>query len=664
MDSSKKAKVIVTGALPYANGPIHIGHFAGVYLPADIYTRFLKKKGKDVIYICGTDENGVPITIAAEKEGISPKELVTRYHNIIKDSLEKLGVKFENFSGTSRKIHYEFSQKVFLELYQKGYIEPKDSREFYCERCERFLPDRYVEGICPHCGYEEARGDSCDSCGSWLEADHLIEPRCKLCGATPVKKETKHWYLLLDKFQGDLEKWIEGKNWKKTVKSYLKGWLKEGLKPRAITRDLEWGVPVPLPDVPKNKVLYVWFDAPLGYISSTIEWAEKKGEPEKWKEYWQDPETVLVHFIGKDNIVFHGIIWPAIIMGLGNFILPSEIPANEYLNLEGAKVSTSRNIAVWLHEYLKDFPPDFLRYYLCCIMPETKDSEFKWKEFQERVNQELINNFGNFVNRTLKFIEKYYDGKIPEIGELSKEDKKILGEVNYVIDKIDKALSEFHFRNAIKLWMEISSIGNRYYDKMKPWETMKTSKERTNTTIYLCTHLIHILATIGELFVPFSAEKVLTMLNLKEKEWERLKEIEVPGGHKIKGIKPLFRKIEDSEIEKQFKGEKEMSYITIEDFKKIELKIGIIEKVEEIEGSNKLYKLIVDTGEKRTIVAGIKQYYKKEELLNKKIVVATNLKPATIMGVKSEGMLLAADDGKILSILSPDKEINPGAKIS
>jgi methionyl-tRNA synthetase len=661
-DNKEKKKIIVTGALPYANGPIHIGHLAGVYLPADIYTRFLRKKNEDVIYICGTDENGVPITIAAEKEGITPKELVTRYHNIINDSLKKLGVEFENFSGTSRKIHYDLSQKIFLELYEKGYIEAKTTEEFYCQKCKKFLPDRYVEGICPYCGFEEARGDSCDSCGSWLDSGQLKDPKCKLCGSTPIRKETKHWYLLLDKFQGQLEKWIGKKHWKQTVKSYLKGWLREGLRPRPITRDLQWGVPVPLPDVPKDKVLYVWFDAPLGYISSTIEWAKKIGQPDRWKDYWQDPNTTLIHFIGKDNIVFHGIIWPAIIMGLGNFTLPDEIPANEFLNLEGRQISTSRNWAIWLHEYLESFDPDFIRYYLTCIMPETRDSEFKWKEFQERVNQELINNLGNFVNRTLKFIDIYCEGKIPELKKLTKEDKEMLSEVNSLIVKLDKALSKFQFKQAIKLLMQISTTGNRYYDQTKPWETRKTNEDRMATTIYLCSHLIHVMGTLGQLFTPFSAKRILTMLNLEEKKWDKLKDIELPQGHKIGKIEPLFKKIEDADIEKQIRRLK-MSHVTKDDFNQMGLKIGIIEKVEDIKGADKLYKLTVDTGEKRTIIAGVKQQYSPEQLLNKKIVVITNLEPATIRGVKSEGMLLAASNEGKISIITPDSDVPPGAEV-
>jgi len=661
--NTDKKKTIVTGALPYANGPIHIGHLAGVYLPADIYTRFLRKKEEDVIFICGTDENGVPITISAEKEGISPKKLVERYHNNIKESLKKLCVEFDNFSGTSRQIHHDLSQKIFLELYEKGFIKSKTTKEFYCENCHKFLPDRYVEGRCPYCNFEEARGDSCDECGSWIEADQLINPVCKLCGSTPIKKETKHWYLLLDQFQGRLEKWIEQKKWRKNVKSYLKGWLKEGLRPRPITRDLTWGIPVPLEDAPRNKVLYVWFDAPLGYISSTIEWAEKTGEPDKWEKYWKDPETRLVHFIGKDNIVFHGIIWPAIIMGTGEFTLPDEIPANEYLNLEGRQISTSRNWAIWLHEYLKSFPPDFLRYYLCSIMPETRDSEFKWKEFQERVNQELINNLGNFVNRTLKFIDKYSESIIPEPGKLAKEDKEMLSEIDSLVDKLDDSLSRFKFRQAIRLWMQISATGNKYYDQTRPWESRKNNRERMATTIYLCSHLIHVLATIGKLFIPFSAEKILKMLDLEEKKWDKLKSIELPDKHKIGKIEALYTKIEDEEIDKQLRRLK-MSHVTIDDFTQMGLKVGKIEKIEDVEGADKLYKLTVDTGEKRTIVAGIKQKYSPEELQDKKIVVITNLEPATIRGIKSEGMLLAASSGDLLSVISPDRDIPAGSKVS
>jgi methionyl-tRNA synthetase len=656
-------RFIVTDALPYANGPLHIGHFGGVHLPADIYTRFLKKKGKDVIHICGTDENGVPITIAAEKQGISPQEIVDHYHNLMEITFKNLGVEFDNFSGTSRKVHHELAQDFFLILYEKGYVEPITTKEFYCPKCERFLPDRYVEGTCPYCGYEKARGDSCESCGSWLESEQLKNPRCKLCGSTPEKKGTKHWYLSLNKFQKELEEWIEKKNWKKTVKRYLKGWLDEGLRPRPITRDLKWGVKVPLEEA-KDKVLYVWFEAPLGYISSTIEWAERIGEPDKWKEYWQGENTKLIHFLGKDNIVFHGIIWPATLMGYGEYILPSEIPANEYVNLEGQKISTSNNWAVWLHEYIEDFDPDFLRYYLTLICPETKDSDFKWNEFQERVNAELIDTLGNFVNRTLKFIEQYSNGRIPKPGAFEKEDKELLCRINELIDELEKNLSAFQFRRALKNFIEIAAAGNRYYDLMEPWVTRKKDELRTATTLHLCSHIIYILANIGELFIPFGAKKTLSMMNLEKTEWHRVKEMIIPVDHPIREVKPLYKKIEDYEIQKQVRRLR-MSYISIEDFKQMGLKIGVIKEVDDIEGADKLYKLTVDTGEKRTLVAGIKKNYTPEELKEKKIVVITNLEPITIRGVRSDGMLLAATEGDIISLISPDREdLKPGSQVS
>ena len=663
-DSSKRIteRIIVTDALPYANGPLHIGHFGGVHLPADIYTRFLKRKGKDVIHICGTDENGVPITIAAEKQGISPQEIVDHYHNLMEITFKNLGVEFDNFSGTSRKVHHELAQDFFLNLYEKGYIEPIITEEFYCPKCERYLPDRYVEGTCPYCGYEKARGDSCESCGSWLEPEQLINPQCKICGSIPEKRKTKHWYLSLNKFQKKLEGWLNKKKWKKTVIRYLQGWMKEGLKPRPITRDLKWGIKVPLEEA-KDKVLYVWFDAPLGYISSTIEWANKIGKPDKWKEYWQGKNTKLIHFLGKDNIVFHGIIWPATLMGYGEYILPSEIPANEYVNLEGQKISTSNNWAVWLHEYIEDFDPDFLRYYLSVIIPETKDSDFKWEEFQERVNTELINILANFVHRTLKFIQQYLNGRIPEPKILRKEDENMLKKTNELVDQIDEALTNFQFRRAVQYFIQIAAVGNRYYDQMKPWLTRKEDKEQMKTTMHLCAHIVHLLGNIGELFIPFGASRILNMLNLERKDWDSLKEIQIPKDHQIGEVNPLYKKVEDKEIVKEIRRLK-MSYASIEEFKNLGLKIGLIEEIEEIEGADKLYKLTVDTGEKRTLVAGLKGHYTPQELKGKRIVVITNLQPITIRGVRSEGMLLAATEGENITLISPDQVVSPGSPVS
>lgn len=657
-------KYLVTGALPYANGPVHIGHLAGVHLPADIYTRYLRKKGKDVIHICGTDEHGVPITLSAEKEEISPEKLVNYYHRKIEDDLRKINIDFDNFSGTSRKIHHELAQKFFRKLNDKGYIESKVTEELYCPRCKKFLPDRYVEGICPHCGFENARGDCCESCGSWLESDLLKEPRCKLCGGKPEKRETKHWYLLLNKFQEKLENWLDKKDWKKTVKKYLKGWLNEGLRPRAITRDLEWGVKVPVEEA-DDKVLYVWFDAPIGYISSTIEWAQNNGKPEKWKEYWMNEKTNLIHFIGKDNIVFHGLIWPAVLMGYGGYTLPTDIPANEYLNLEGRSMSTSRNWAVWLDDFVESFNPDFLRYYICLILPETKDSEFKWKEFQERINTELVNIFGNFVNRTLKFIERFQDSVILAPGSFSKEDKKLIESINNLVDEVGESLSNFKFRRAIQNFMQLAAEGNKYYDRMEPWNTRKDNMKRTGTTMYLCSHIVSVLANLGQIFIPGSAERIFSMMNLEGKKWEEIKNITLPENHRIGKVCTLYEKVEDEDVKKQIR-RLNMEHVSIDDFKKLGLKVGIIEKVNDVEGADKLYSLEVDVGEDstRTMVAGLKEHYTAEELEGMRVVVITNLEPATIMGVKSEGMLLAATEGGKVSIVSPDEGISPGSRVS
>uniref|UniRef100_A0A7C4YFI8 Methionine--tRNA ligase n=1 Tax=candidate division WOR-3 bacterium TaxID=2052148 RepID=A0A7C4YFI8_UNCW3 len=647
-------KYLITSALPYANGPLHIGHLAGAYLPADIFTRFLKKKGIYAIHICGTDENGVPITITAEKEGITPKDVVDKYHKLIKEQFDSVHIQFDNFSRTTTEIHRKLSQDFFLKILKNGYIEKRETEQFYCERCKRFLPDRYIEGICPFCKEDGARGDQCEKCGRWLEPTLLIQPRCKICGSTPVIKKTFHWYLRLDLFQKKLEEWVKTKKWKENVITAVYKWLNEGLKPRAITRDIDWGVPVPL-DEAKGKVLYVWFDAPIGYISSTIEYSNKIGNENLWKELWKDEETKLIHFIGKDNIVFHTLIWPAMLMGYGEYILPYDVPANEFLNFKDEKMSTSRNLAVWINDITEKYNPDFLRFYVTLIMPETKDSNFTFEDFKIRVESDLINNFGNLVNRTLSFIKKNYNGRIPERHILDDKDNEILRKIEETMKSVEKNIMSYRFRDALKEFIELSSTGNRYFDSSAPWKLIKEDRKKCDNVLNISCVLIDALSDIGEIFIPLGTGKVKEMLGRKKREWDRITEDLIKGGEVIGELKTLYEKFKDE------KGV-EMNKISIEDFKKLELKIGKIINVEDIEGANKLYKIEVEIGdERRTLVAGIKEHYKKEELIGKLIVVVANLEPAKIRGVESQGMLLAASDGEKISIISPDKDIKTGS---
>ncbi len=653
----EKMKYLITSALPYANGPLHIGHLAGAYLPADIFTRFLKKKGIFAIHIGGTDENGVPITITAEKEGITPKDVVDKYHKIIKSQFDSVYIEFDNFSRTTTEIHRKLSQDFFLRLLEKGYIEKKRTEQFYCENCKRFLPDRYIEGICPYCKSEGARGDQCEKCGRWLEPTLLIEPKCKICGHKPVIRTTYHWYLKLDDFQKRLEDWIKTKDWKENVIRSVYKWLNEGLKPRPITRDLNWGVPVPLKEA-EGKVLYVWFDAPIGYISSTIEYARKIGNERLWEELWKDKETKLIHFIGKDNIVFHTLIWPAMLMGYGEFILPDNVPANEFLNFKDEKMSTSRNLAVWIDEISRKYNPDYLRFYITLIMPETKDSNFTFEDFKIRVESDLINNFGNLVNRTLSFIKKNYAGRIPSSKKLSEKDNEILKKIEVTLKSFENNIFSYRFRDGLKDFIELSSEGNRYFDSSAPWKLIKQDKDRCDTVINISTILIDALADISEIFIPEGARKAKEMLNRPLRSWNEITENIIKGGEVIGDVKPIYEKFND---EKDEKGEK-MNTISYEEFKKLDLKVAKILDVEDIQGADKLYKITIEIGEeKRTIVAGIKKQYKKEELLGRLIVVITNLEPAKIKGVESNGMLLAASDGEIISLLSPDKDIKTGS---
>lgn len=659
-------RILVTSALPYANGPIHLGHLAGAYLPADIYVRYQRLKRRDVVYICGTDEHGVPITIRAEAEGVSPKEIVDRYYVNIKESFAKLGISFDNFSRTTLPLHYEVAQDFFSKILKKGYIVEKTITQFYCTYCKRFLADRYVNGECPYCHFEEARGDACEICGKWLEPSVLINPRCATCGNTPQAKETKHWFFKLGELQDRLETWIATKkHWKDNVRRFCEGWFSEGLEDRAITRDLSWGVPVPLENA-KGKVLYVWFDAPVGYISSTIEWARRKGEPDLWKKYWCDEGTKLVHFIGKDNIVFHAIVWPAMLMAYSDFILPTEVPANEFLNIEGDKISTSRDWAVWLPEYLENFEPDPLRYCLAANAPETRDSDFTWADYQRRNNNELADIFGNFVNRSFAFIEKYFSSRIPEASAISGEEEKFLNRLDSEKKHVGNLLERFEAKRALQRVMNLAKDANRYFDSKQPWATRITNNKDCAATMYVCAKAVETLGLLAEPFMPFTSEKIRRMLGLRRQGWDDSSRIE--SGMTIGKLEILFPKVDDKAIElernKLGKGGEKVEQVTIDEFSRMDLRVAHVVEVEKVEGAKNLLKMKVDIGgETRQIVAGIAQWYSVDDLKNKDIVVIVNLKPATIRGVESHGMLLAAEEGDNVVLLVPDRKIGAGTKV-
>jgi methionyl-tRNA synthetase len=548
-------KILVTAALPYANGPLHIGHLAGAYIPGDVYVRYQRLKGADVLFICGSDEHGVPITIRADREKVSPKDVVDRYHGMMKNSFERMGVHFDNYSRTSLPLHHKISQDFFLNLFNKGFIREQSVKQYYCPNCSRFLPDRYIEGECPHCHQPDARGDQCEACGHWLEPEQLINPKCKVCGSSPELRTTKHWYFRLSEFQKKLEDWQASKpDWKSNVREFCSGWFQEGLTDRPITRDIDWGIPVPLPDA-EGKVLYVWFDAPIGYISSSVEWAQKQGTPERWRDYWFDPETKLVHFIGKDNIVFHAIVWPATLMAHGDFILPAQIPANEFLNIEGKKISTSRNWAVWVDEYLDVFPPDPLRYCLVANAPENKDADFTWKEFQLRNNSELADVLGNLFNRHLSFVEKNFENKVPPAGILNDADKAVLKAIGEATGKIGKSLEDFQVRRATTELMELARTGNKYFNDTAPWALLKTDRTRCATVLNTMVQLQAALAVLMEPFLPFSSEKLWRMLNApgshRDQRWDSVPDLRIPDGHPLGKREILFGKIEDAVIEAQ-----------------------------------------------------------------------------------------------------------------
>ena len=674
---SKFKRNLVTTALPYANGPVHIGHLAGVYVPADIYVRYLRKKGEDVAFIGGSDEHGVPITIKAQKEGVTPQDIVDRYHKIIKDSFEELGISFDIYSRTSSKTHHDLSSAFFKKLYDEGKFIEKTSMQFYDEKAGQFLADRYIVGKCPHCGNERAYGDQCEACGTSLNATDLIDPVSAITGNKPELKETKHWYLPLDQYEGWLKEWIleEHKEWKPNVYGQCKSWLDNGLQPRAVTRDLDWGVPVPIEGA-EGKVLYVWFDAPIGYISAT-----KDLTPE-WEKYWKDPETRMIHFIGKDNIVFHCIIFPAMLKAEGSYILPDNVPANEFLNLEGDKISTSRNWAVWLHEYLVEFPgkQDVLRYVLTANAPETKDNDFTWKDFQTRNNSELVAIYGNFINRTLVLTQKYFANRVPERGELTDYDKEVLAEIPQIVERVEKSLETFHFRDALKEAMNLARLGNKYLADTEPWKVIKTDEERVKTILNICLQISANLSTLMEPFMPFSSQKLREFMNIDVIDWDKMGDGVIPAGHELGEAGLLFEKIEDATIQAQIdkllatKKANEMASvkaapakenIQFEDFMKMDIRVGKIIAAEKVAKTKKLMKLTVDTGiDQRTIVSGIAEHYIPEEVIGRQVSVLINLEPKPLKGIVSQGMILMAENADgTLSFVSPDKEVKPGSEV-
>ncbi len=673
----------ITSALPYANGPIHIGHLAGVYIPADIYARYLRSNGEDVLFIGGSDEHGVPITIKARKEGISPQDIVDRYHNIIKKSFEEFGISFDIYSRTSASIHHNTASAFFKKLYEEGKFIEKTIEQYYDEEADTFLADRYITGTCPHCGYEKAYGDQCESCGTSLSPLELINPKSTLSGNIPILKKTKHWYLPLDRYEEWLKKWIldgHKHDWKVNVYGQVKSWIDIGLKPRAVTRDLNWGVQVPL-DEAKGKVLYVWFDAPIGYISAAKEWSMNTGID--WEPYWKSDDTKLVHFIGKDNIVFHCIIFPVMLKAEGSFILPDNVPANEFLNLENDKISTSRNWAVWLHEYLEDFPgkQDVLRYVLTANAPETKDNDFTWKDFQARNNNELLAVFGNFVNRTLILTKKYFNGKVPEKENLQEIDDATLKAMSAFPETISKSINTYRFREALGEMMNLARLGNKYLTDNEPWKLFKTDKKRVATILNISLQIAANLSILSEPFIPFTAGKLLKMLNVDAFKWhEAGKDNLLPTGHQLGKPSYLFEKIEDVEIEKQLqklldtKKKNELSEndvlaikdtISFDDFAKMDIRTGTILEAERVPKTKKLLKLNIDTGiDKRTVVSGIAEFYKPEDIIGKRVSLLINLHPRKLRGIVSQGMILMAEDknGRLVFV-SPEKNINNGSAI-
>jgi methionyl-tRNA synthetase len=671
-------RYLITSALPYANGPIHIGHLAGVYVPSDIYTRYLRMKGEDAISVCGSDEHGVPITLKARIEGVSPQEIVDRYHKINEKAFRDFGISFDIYSRTSNQVHYETASEFFRTLYDKGEFTEKTSEQYYDEDAGCFLADRYIMGTCPHCGNDNAYGDQCEKCGTSLSPNELINPHSTISGNKPVLRETLHWYLPLDKYEPWLKKWIleDHKEWKVNVYGQCKSWLDQGLQPRAVSRDLDWGVPVPVEGA-NGKVLYVWFDAPIGYISAT-----KELTPE-WKKYWKDSETKMVHFIGKDNIVFHCIIFPAMLKAEGSYILPENIPANEFLNLENDKISTSRNWAVWLHEYLEEFPgkQDVLRYSLCASAPETKDNDFTWKDFQARNNNELVAILGNFVNRSLVLTNNYYDGKVPARGETDENDLAVLKEIGKIRENIENSLETYRFREALKEAMNLARLGNKYLADAEPWKVIKDNPERVKTIMNIALQITANLTIVCEPFLPFSMEKLRGWINFNEKSWSMAGSPDLlKPGHLINKPGLLFEKIEDGEISRQI--DKLMASkkanaandartspgkepVTFDDFTKIDIRTATILEAVKVPKTTKLLQLTIDTGlDIRTIVSGIAEYYEPEAIIGKQISIVANLEPRKIKGIESRGMILMAEDkdGKLVMV-APSENVNNGSMI-
>ena len=678
--SKEYKRYLITSALPYANGPVHIGHLAGVYVPSDIYTRYLRLKGYDVISVCGSDEHGVPITIKARKEGITPQQVVDRYHEIIEKSFRRLGMSFDIYSRTSSPTHRVTASEFFRKLYDEGKFIEQTSEQYYDEEAQTFLADRYIVGTCPHCHNEKAYGDQCEKCGSTLSSDELINPRSAVSGSVPVKRETKHWYLPLDKYEGFLREWIlEGhKEWKSNVYGQCKSWLDLGLQPRAVSRDLDWGIPVPVEGA-DGKVLYVWFDAPIGYISAT------KDLTPDWEKYWKSDDTKMVHFIGKDNIVFHCIVFPSMLKAHGGYILPENVPANEFLNLEGDKISTSQNWAVWLHEYLEEFPgkEDVLRYVLCANAPETKDNDFTWKDYQARNNSELVAVLGNFVNRALVLTKKYYDGVVPERGALTEYDEATIEELQKIKASLERNIEHYHFREALKDAMAYSRIGNKYLADTEPWKVVKSDPERVKTILNIALQITANTAIAIEPFMPFSARKILDMLAVDNFSWEQLGSMELlAAGYTIGEAQLLFEKIEDDVIQKQLDKleasrrakmeaeaaqnvEGQKAEVSFDDFQKMDIRVSTILEAEKVAKTKKLLKLTIDTGiDKRTIVSGIAEYYTPEELVGRQVLVLANLAPREIKGIESRGMILMAEDtlGRLV-LVQPENKTMSGAMV-
>ncbi len=681
-----KKRTLITSALPYANGPVHIGHLAGVYVPADIYARYLRLKGEEVLFVGGSDEHGVPVTIRARKEGCTPQDVVDRYHNIIKKSFEDFGISFDVYSRTTSKTHHKFASDFFKKLYDEGKFVEIESEQYYDEQAGEFLTDRNIRGECPRCHAPEAYGDQCEKCGSTLSPDELINPYNAVTGNPLVKRQTKHWYLPLDQYQPWLEKWIlqDHKEWRPNVYGQCKSWLDGGLHPRAVTRDLSWGIPVPVEGA-EGKVLYVWFDAPIGYISNTKELCENN--PEKygtWQKWWQDEETRLIHFIGKDNIVFHCIVFPSMLKAHGDFILPDNVPSNEFLNLEGDKISTSRNYAVWLNEYLEEIPgkQDVLRYVLTANAPETKDNDFTWKDYQARNNNELVAVYGNFVNRALQLTKKYYNGTVPAQGELTEHDKETINEFKDVKLKVEALLDQFKFRDAQKEAMNLARIGNKYIADEEPWKVIKTDPERVKTIIYISLQLTANLAIAFEPFLPFSSQKLRGMLNMESFRWEELGSMDIlPEGKQLGEPQLLFDKIEDDVIQAQIdkleatvkanaaaaaKAEPIKPIIAFDDFEKLDIRVGTVLECERVPKMKKLLRFLIDDGlQKRTIVSGIAQWYEPEQLKGKQVLFIANLAPREFKnGLVSEGMILSAQDWDgTISVTTVEHDVKPGSQV-